>query len=271
MTNLEAPITAGRRSSAKTIPTPLAGWNAHIEALLADDRAAEALPAIRTILRQLPQHLTSYQRLLEVAWRMGRWEEGHDWGARLLRADPGNARAWRAMAMAVEKQGNREEARAIWQRAFESDPYEPDVRTGIYRTGLHDPKPLELNEAGLAMITMRSHRWHRAANLYEALVDANGPRKDFRTYQMVSLWQSGDSERAYATAQALTRRDRYLLLPWVVLHALGDDNDRALALHPVQSMDPDGEYVWGWFGIETGRSPISIDVSEAEAEQLQLP
>jgi predicted Zn-dependent protease len=96
VTNLEAHITAGE----KTVSTPLAHWNARIEALLAEDRAPEALPAIRTVLRRLPQHLTTYQRLLEVAWRMGRWEEGHDWGSRLLRADPGNARAWRALRRA---------------------------------------------------------------------------------------------------------------------------------------------------------------------------
>lgn len=143
MTNLETDFTANRTTSGgaareKMVTTPLADWNAHIEKLLAEDQPDQALPAIRTILRRLPQHLTSYQRLLEVAWRLGRWEEGHDWGSRLLRADPGNARAWRALAMAVEKRGDRQRARAIWQRAFESDPYEPEVRTGIYRTGLQE-------------------------------------------------------------------------------------------------------------------------------------
>lgn len=265
MTNAEARIT----DPDNTVVTPLLHWNQRIEALLAEQRAAEALPAIRTVLKRLPQHLTTYQRLLEAAWQMQRWEEGYDWGSRLLRADPGNARAWRALAMAVEKRGDRAQARAIWQRAFESDPYEPEVRTGIFRTGLHESTPLELNEAGLAMITVRSHRWYRATQLYASLVDANAQRKDFRSYHMLSLWQSGEREQAYALAQTLTQRDRFLLLPWVVLHTLGDENDHALAFHPIQSMDPDGEYVQGWFGIETTTTPVEIGVTTAEAEWLE--
>lgn len=252
------------------ISTSLLQWSELIDALITDGRYSEALLAIRAVLKRLPQHLATYQRLLQVAWSLKRWEEGDDWGARLLRADPGNALAWRAMASAAEQRGQRGQARAIWQRAFESDPYEPEIRMGMFRTGLHEAQPLALNQACLAMLTMRGRRWERAAELYAVLSEANPQRNDFRMYRMLSLWQSGAGEKAYALAQRIVRRDRFLLLPWLVLDTLGDDNDRALARQPLHSMDPNGEYVQGWFGIEASRPDIEISVTPAEADLLKI-
>ena len=74
------------------------------------------------VLRELPRHLATYQRLLRMAWALKRWDEGEDWARRLLQADPGNTLAWRSLARAVEQSGRRGQAHAMWQRAFEMAP-----------------------------------------------------------------------------------------------------------------------------------------------------
>jgi len=252
----------------ETVVTPLSHWNELIEELLCDERPLDALPAMRVVLKHLPQHLSTYQRLVRVAWMTKRWDEGYEWGARLLRADPGHALAWRAIAMAIEQRGHRPQARAVWQRAFESHPYEPDIRAGVQRTGLNEAEPLMLNHAGLAALQLRCQRWRRAAQLYAALVEANPPRTDFRINWMVTLWQGGDARAAYRIARQLVEQERLLFAPWVVLNALGDHTDKALALNPIQTMDPDGEYIHARFGIDPGRGPIQITVTPSEAELL---
>ena len=239
----------------------LSAWNEQIDEYLLAGDMTKALQKVRVVLQQRPQHLASYCRVLEVAWQLKRWDEGEEWGGRLLRADPGNPMAWRALARAAEERGNRGQARAIWQRAFESDPYEPAIRHGLYRTSINVAAPLALNQACLATVQRRCEEWSRAAQVYAALVEANPGRSDFQINLLVSLWQSGARAEAYRLAQRLVHGERALLPPWVVIHALGDRNDKALAHRPMHTMDPDGEYMLTWYGVR----PDSAEAPPAEA------
>ncbi|MEZ4681670.1 MAG: hypothetical protein R2932_46405 [Caldilineaceae bacterium] len=117
--------------------TVLADWAVAMEQRLAADDLEALVLLAQVVLRKLPRHLATYQRLLDAAWRLRRWEEGEEWGRRLLRADPGNALAWRALAMAAEQRGERAPAHATWQRAFEAAPYGVEIRAGLSRTTLH--------------------------------------------------------------------------------------------------------------------------------------
>ncbi|MEZ4706650.1 MAG: hypothetical protein R3A44_05575 [Caldilineaceae bacterium] len=252
-----------------TMPLPV--WNEQIdERLLAGD-IKTALQMVRVVLRQLPQHLASYCRVLEAAWQLRRWDEGEEWGGRLLRADPGNPMAWRALARAAEERGARSQARAIWQRAFESDPYERAIRQGLYRTSINVAAPLALNQACFATIQRRCEHWPRAAQIYAALVEANPGRSDFQINLLIAQWQSEARAEAYRLAQRLVHGERALLPPWVVIHALGDKNDKALAHRPLRTLDPDGEYMLTWYGVQADRGAppaeeIMIKLTEQEAE-----
>ncbi len=89
---------------------------------------------------------------------------------------------------------------------------------------------------------------------------------------MVALWQNHAGEEAYALARHLVQNQPYLLLAWVVLDAIGDEDDQALAQHPISSMDPDGEYVSQWLGLPIGtpamHSPPEFEVNLNEAAWL---
>ena len=142
----------------------LAQVSQQMEARLQEDKPEEAAALARVVLLRLPRHLPTYQRLLRATWALKRHQEGEDWARRLLQADPGNSLAWRSLATAVELKAMRNSARAMWKRAFESDPYHPDIRSGLSRTSLQRTHALVLNTACLASLYLRGGRWAHAAN-----------------------------------------------------------------------------------------------------------
>jgi tetratricopeptide (TPR) repeat protein len=259
--------------------TVLADWAVAMEGQLAADDLTAVTALAQVLLRKVPRHLATYQRLLEVAWRLRRWSEGEDWGRRLLRADPTNALAWRALAMAAEQRGERAQAQAIWQRAFEAAPYEPEIRAGLSRTTLHptdaprtpvgELPTLVLNLACLATFYRRGLRWERAATTYRQLLHADARRIDFQIGLMAALWQQRSRQAAYQLAQHLTGHHPQLLIAWMALQALGDANDKALARAPIAAMDPDGEFTSSWFGLHYEAPPTTLSVSATEAALLR--
>lgn len=259
--------------------TVLADWAVAIEKCFAVEEPATAVQLAQVVLHKLPRHLPTYQRLLRALWQLERWTEGEEWGQRLLRADPGNALAWRAVAMAAEQRGERAQAHATWQRAFEAAPYEPQIRAGLSRTTLRpsdapvnplgEVPTLVLNLACLATTYRRGKRWEWAVPTYRQLLEADARRIDFQLGLMVAQWQYRERQAAYELAQYLTRNQPYLLLAWVVLQRLGDEDDKALAHAPIADMDPDGDYLGSWIGIPQRVPPVTLSVSEVEAGLLQ--
>ncbi|MEM7124937.1 MAG: hypothetical protein AAF702_01335 [Chloroflexota bacterium] len=263
MAEQESPLT-----DEELILLSLDLWSLRIDELLDAARAEDALLIIRVILRQLPRHLPTYQRLLRAIWQLQRWDEGIDWATRLLRADPGNPMAWSTVAMGVEQKGNRLRARSIWQRAFEASPYDPMIRVGLSRTTINKIDPLALNPACLATIYLRCGQWEYAAKEYESLIKANAQRNDFLLGTLVTHWQRNRRSTAYQLARKLLDREKNLLLPWVVLNSIGDANDRALAHNPINMMDPSNEYIYTWLGIGELDTSFEISITKAEVELL---
>lgn len=238
---------------------------------MARDELGDAAWMAQIVLRRLPRHLPTYRRLLAFAWTTKRWDEGEDWARRLLQADPGHSAAWQALAMAAEQRGQRAQAQAMWQRAFEMNPYGPEIRAGLARTSLDDPNALSLDAACLAMLYLRGHRWAAAVQVYRQLVRADPRRIDFQQVLMLALWQQHSHDEAYVLARHLVQSQPHLVLAWAVLAALGDQNDQALAYNPLMSMDPDGEYVAACFGVQAPAlepEPLTIQVDAEEAAWL---
>ncbi|MEZ4869639.1 MAG: hypothetical protein R3C14_50405 [Caldilineaceae bacterium] len=260
------------------IQTILGDWNVAMEQQLRAENPRVVAALAQVVLRQRPRHLATYQRLLRACWLERRWEEGEEWGRRLLRADPNNPFAWRALALASEQQEARAQAHAIWQRALEMDPYAPAIRAGLSRTSLltaghgalgEEQPVIMLNLACLATLYMRGLRWELADQTYRRLLQADPRRVDFQVGLMVARWQQQARQSAYRMARQLTERHPHLLLAWIVLQALGDDNDRALAQDPILTMDPDGDFASSWLGLHYEGHAHTLDVSKAEAELLQ--
>jgi tetratricopeptide (TPR) repeat protein len=237
----------------------LAAASAALDAALTADDPQGAAQLAQPILKAWPRHLATYQRLLTAAWRLQRWDEGEDWGRRLLRADPGSASAWQALAMAAEQRSQRAQAHAAWQRAFEAEPYAAEIRAGLSRTMLRtadradDAAVLMLNLACLARLYLKGYRWARAAALYRQLIHAAPQRIDFQAALLAALWQQRARQEALELSRELSQQQPHLFLAWVVLEDVGDVNDKALARNPLTSMDPAGEYTSRWLGLPYSR------------------
>lgn len=265
-----------------TVSSVLADWQIAMEQQLQAENPTAVVALAQVVLRHLPRHVATYQRFLQAAWLLQRWEEGEEWAKRLLRADPGNALAWRAVAMAAEQRGRRAQAHATWQRALEADPYEPTIRAGLSRTTLRPAESrtgaatlagaepaVMLNLACLATLYRRGQRWEQAAGAYQALLQAEPRRVDFQVGRLAALWQQRARQAAYRLARQLTEQHPHLLIAWVALRSMGDEFDRALARNPIEMLDPDGDFVSSWFGIHYDSPPVILEVSSAEAAILQ--
>ncbi len=246
----------------------LATWSAAMESALRDERPADAVRLAHVVLRQLPRHLPTYYRLIRAAWMLRRWEEGDAWGRRLLRADPANALAWRAAAYAAEQRAERARAQTRWQRAFECDPYEPETRAGLVRTSVDLARLPTLNEAALATLHLRGGRWDQAITQYRMLAQEDSRRLDFQSGLLIALWQSHTQPEAYEMARRLSQAQPYMLIAWTVVDAVGDADDRALARHPLSTMDPDGDYLRSALILNAPSRPVRLTIKAADRELL---
>lgn len=263
----DIPQVVGSRSFGETI-VELAALSKAMELRLATGEPTAAAALAQVVLLRVPRHLASYERLVRSAWLLKRWQEGEDWARRLLQADPGNPTAWRSLAFAVEQKGMLNPARSMWRRAFQCHPYDPEIRSGLTRTHHQDNQHLGLDSAALATLHLRAGRWAHAASAYRRLVKAEPKRLDFQVNWMVAAWQQGARQEAYQLARHITMRSPHTLMAWVVLATLGDTDDRALARNPIQTMDPDGEFVQAWLRIPWDRPSTPLRVTLGEAALL---
>lgn len=245
---------------------PLTDWNQAIDDLIQNRRAEQAIPRIRTVLKNFPRHLPSYFRLLQAIWILRRWDEGQDWALRLLRADPCNELAWAVLANAAEDRGALGEARGFWKRAFEQAPYSQHIRAGMVRTTPGKVDPMHLTSNTFAALCRMDGRWERAAEQYTALQQEFPRRVDIQCALLESLWRAERQAEALRLATQLARREPNLLISWVVSAQAGDETDRALAQAPLASLDPDCEYMAVRFGADLAPGKAAtIGVSSTEA------
>jgi len=262
--------------------TALGDWGRAMDQAL-DSQTPEAVaPLAQVILARLPRHLPTYERLLRALWSLKHWQEGDEWGRRLLQADPSNPLAWRAVARAAEERHERAQANMIWRRAFEVSPYAADIRAGLARTSIGVRDPLALTPACLGALYMRGYRWQHAAAIHRSLIAADARRIDFQVNLMVALWRLDSTREAYRLARHLARNHPLLIMPWIVVSVLGDETDLALAQNPLATMDPDGEFVRRWLRLDQASpaeralvrllpgTPVTLTVTENEVNLLPV-
>lgn len=268
MTNLKGWEMPAQPVSPEDEKTFLGTWTMAMERALREERPQDTVRMSHVLLRHLPRHLGTYQRLVRAAWQLRRWEEGDAWGRRLLRADPASGVAWRAVAMAAEQRGERARSHARWQRAFECDPYDPEIRAGLVRTSVDIARLPQLNEAALASLALRGFRWEQAEAIYRRLIQQDSRRLDFQSGLLLAIWQMHYNEEAYELARELTQSQPYLLVAWTIIDETGDADDKALARHPVRTMDPDGDYLRTAMGLVFPGQSVRMNVSGDERALL---
>ncbi len=259
----------------------LSAWGKAIDTALDEGEIQTAVGLAHLLLRKQPRHLVTYERIIHLCWTARRWEEGREWGLRLLRGDPSNVLGWGILALGAEKrtetradrggQAGESAAHSLWDRALALDPYNAEVRAGWSRThgqpqagNKPDEAQPALNQAALAFLQLRAKRWHSALPLFANLSRLDSGQVVYRMGHLLSLWRTQDSGPARMMAQELTASHRGMLAGWLVLASVGDANDRAIAQGHIQSLDPDGEYATRWLGPTAQRTDFEISLSEEE-------
>ena len=252
----------------------LSAWGKAIDTALDEGEIHRAVALAQLLLRKQPRHLATYERIIHLCWTARRWEEGREWGLRLLRGDPSNVLGWGILALSAEKraekqaegggQTNLSTAHSLWDRALALDPYNAEVRAGWQRTATDLTTQPVLTQAALAFLQLRAKRWEAALPQFFALSRLDSGQVIYSQGYLLSLWRTQDSRAARQLAQELTTTHRGMLAGWLVLASMGDVNDRAIAQGHVQSLDPDGEYATRWLGLASQRVDYEVSLSEQE-------
>ena len=252
----------------------LSVWGKAIDTALDEGEIQTAVDLAQLLLRKQPRHLATYERIIHLCWTARRWEEGREWGLRLLRGDPSNVLGWGILALSAEKraekrakragQTDRSTAHGLWDRALALDPYNAEVRAGWHRTAKDGTTQPVLNQAALAFLQLRAKQWSTAQPLFNGLARLDSGQIVYQMGQLLCLWRTQESRAARLLAQELTAAHRGMLAGWLVLASVGDVNDQAIARGHVQSLDPDGEYATRWLGNASQRMDYEVDLSEEE-------
>ena len=116
----------------------------------------------------------------------------------------------------------------------------------------------------MGSLLLRGFRWEQAAALYRSLIEQDNRRLDFQSGLLVALWQMRALPEGYDIARRLTQAQPYMLVAWAATDDLGDENDKALAHHPRNTMDPDGDYLRMALGISLPARPVRLYLTDAD-------
>jgi hypothetical protein len=136
------------------------------------------------------------------------------------------------------------------------------------RTSVDLARLPQLNEAAMASLALRGFRWDQAEAIYRRLIQQDSRRLDFQSGLLLAIWQMHYNEEAYELARELTQSQPYLLVAWTIIDETGDADDKALARHPVRTMDPDGDYLRAALGLVFPGQTVRMNVSGEERELL---
>lgn len=256
---------------------PLAEAVVRAEAALGEGRLAEAEALVEAIRRVVPEAIAGQRLWARMALARGEQETALRILARILEIDPEDAEAWAASAKIRREQGEREEARALLQVAWECAPWRRDLRallaTWCREDGLEGG--LFPTAAALSAWYVRQGFWSRASEECRAVLERVGTRWDVRQRLAVALWHQGARREAVAEAErALEERPE--LVGAIVVAAWGarergDESAARRFRELVWMLDPLGESLERWARAERWEETSWLREGEVVMVEEPLP
>lgn len=241
----------------------LTAWMEILDEHLAAERFPAASTVLRGLLAQRPTHLDAYERALELTWQLRQFRECRSMAMRLLRADPLNLSAYCVLArlQEMEEHATGEDARWLWQRAWQMHPLHAELRGRWLKVN----GDLELDRPALGFIHMHSRHWIEATREFGRLAERSPARTDWRVASLISLWRSYRRAEARTMARALVDGNRHLLAGWLILDLVGDEVDQTIAQTYIHRLDPEGTYTERMLGfgfVPAGSAVPQLEVPE---------
>ncbi|MDP2663392.1 MAG: tetratricopeptide repeat protein [Dehalococcoidia bacterium] len=229
-----------------------------------------AAAAARRVLEELPGHLKAHLLLGQALLDRDILDEASEEFRKVLDLDPENVVARSAHAVALEGEGKLKGAISEMEVAWESDPYNPDLREALttLRAKLErvDPGP-ELSAAGLGRLYARKGQHAKALGALRETVAAGPPRSDILLTQAESLWRMDRLEEAARVCQSVLSQFpnavKARLLLGLIRVKRGDIAGGTALLHEASSADPSGAVATAFLegtGFEIPRLEDTIDL-----------
>jgi tetratricopeptide (TPR) repeat protein len=226
------------------------------EAEIANGRAERALAHCQALQARYPRALVVQRLLGEIYLAMNRPEEALAAMERVLAADPDDARACCARAIAHQMLGDRTAALTWYRRACEIRP-EDNMLRQAYRE-LATPlgqQPYQMSSAALARQFLRGDLLLHADHEWRAVLAREPDRLDALVGLAEAQWRAGDAARAaHAARRALAQAPscvRGLLILAAVEHWSGHETEARDLLRDAAALDPErrmGRALYGDLG-----------------------
>ena len=126
-----------------------------LDSLSGVDAKMEALDRLEQLTDELGAEIARHKSNIALkrairSWRRGDIVKAGQWALKATETDPGNAKAFHVLAMALERMGHLHKALVTYERAFQLDPADPELLINLGLTAWN----LKLTEGAAQMFQL---------------------------------------------------------------------------------------------------------------------
>jgi len=193
----------------------LRGYNKEIDSLIEQERLDEAIGHCRHILATFPKHIDTYRLLGKAYLENGQNSNSADIFQRVLSSIPDDFIAHVCMSVIREEEGNLPAAVLHMEKAFECEPYNPDIQIELKRLygkrdGFEPPK-VRLTQGALARIYIRGNLVQQGVSELRSVIKENPYRYDLKSLLMESYVSANQLANAIDLASHILKKFPYNL------------------------------------------------------------
>ena len=163
------------------------------------------------LLESFPYYLEAYRLLGESHLNRQELDQAAAAFERVLRADPENIPVHVGLGVTYERQGNLAAAIREFEQAFEIKPDLPELRSQVLRLYTEawgsENAHLRMKKAGLARLYVRGHRYDKAIQEFQDVLNQEPERRDVQVALAEALWRNGQEEEAAELCRAILAAD----------------------------------------------------------------
>lgn len=225
-------------------------------------RYSDAFTLGQHILHSFPKHLETYCLLAQASLETDDLAGAADLFRRVLSADPENVMALVGMAVISEAREQMEEALWYLERAYELQPFNPELRRELGRVRESylgtAPERVELTPGALARLYMRQGQYAHAIAEFRRLLKQDAKRYDLQVGLTEALFRAERADEAGKLAQNVLAEAPYCLKANLILGALLAENgvvESEQFMRRAQQLDPENRVAAELIGGRFAHSP----------------
>ncbi len=228
---------------------PLAEAVTRAETALEEGRLEDARQLVEAVRRVAPEAVSAQRLWGGLLLRRGELVAAEEILGRVVQVNPEDARAWALLAESRRTRGEREEARALLQVAWECAPWQRTYAQRLAEWFAEDGIEGQLfpSAACLASWYVVQGWWARASEECRAALERLGERWDVRQRLCLALWWQGARREAAGEAERILSVHPEMIGALVVAalsaRERGDEGEARRHRELLWELDPVGEVI----------------------------